>query len=107
MQAYLNFSASSGEQRIPCGVVTTIGRDRSNTIVLTDLQVSRHHALVRRLGEADYYLIDSGSANGSKVNARRLSTPTLLHDASAAPSFCSGSRPTILHSRIRYRCSRR
>jgi len=80
MTAYLKFSERTDTERVPCGIVTTIGRDRSNAIVLTDLQVSRNHALVRKLGNADYYLIDSGSSNGSKVNERRISTPTLLRD---------------------------
>jgi adenylate cyclase len=80
MTAYLTFPSESGMENVPCGVVTTIGRDRSNAIVLPDLQVSRNHAMVRRLGNADYYLIDSGSANGSKVNTRRITSPTLLHD---------------------------
>lgn len=80
MTAYLTFPSESGMENVPCGVVTTIGRDRSNAIVLPDLQVSRNHAMVRRLGNADYYLIDSGSANGSKVNSRRITSPTLLHD---------------------------
>lgn len=80
MSAYLKFSADTRQERVPCASVTTIGRDRSNTIVLPDLQVSRNHALVRRLGAADYYFIDSGSANGSQVNARRITSPALLRD---------------------------
>lgn len=81
MTAYLTFNGESGAESVPCGAVTTIGRDRSNDVVLPDLQVSRHHAMVRRLGQGDYYLIDSGSANGSRLNERRLTTPTLLHHA--------------------------
>lgn len=81
MSAYLTFSDELGTERIPCGPVTTIGRDRSNDIVLSDLRVSRNHAMVRRLGEADYYFIDSGSSNGSRLNARRIMTPTLLCNA--------------------------
>lgn len=80
MTAYLTFPSERGLENVACGVVTTIGRDRSNAIVLPDLQVSRNHAMVRRLGNADYYLIDSGSANGSKINTRRITSPTLLHD---------------------------
>jgi adenylate cyclase len=80
MTAYLTFSTEGRQHRVPCAVVTTIGRDKNNTIVLPDLQVSRHHAMVRRLGTDDYYLIDSGSANGSRIDNRRISTPTLLRD---------------------------
>lgn len=86
MSAYLIFPGLPGSERIPCGIVTSIGRDRNNDIVLTDLAVSRHHGIVRRLGEADYYLIDSGSSNGSLLNGRRIMTPMLLN---------SGDRITI------------
>ena len=81
MSAYLTYFEGSGTARVPCGTVTTIGRDRSNDIVLSDLLVSRNHAMLRRLGEADYYLIDSGSSNGSRLNDRRILTPTLLGNA--------------------------
>lgn len=81
MSAYLTFTDITGTESISCGTVTSIGRDRNNDVVLTDLQVSRNHAMVRRLGEADYYLIDSGSSNGSMLNGRRITTPTLLCNA--------------------------
>lgn len=81
MSAYLTISGVPDEEHIPCGSVTTIGRDRSSDIVLSDPRVSRHHAMLRRLGEADYYLIDSGSSNGSLLNGRRITTPTLLNSA--------------------------
>lgn len=63
-----------------CGPVTSIGRDKGNDIVLSEPQVSRQHALIRRLGMEDYYFIDSGSSNGSRLNGRRITTPTLLAD---------------------------
>ncbi len=78
MNACLTFYGEMGHERIPCGSVTTIGRDRNSNIVLLDLQVSRNHAMLRRLGEADYYLSDSGSSNGSLLNGRRITIPTLL-----------------------------
>lgn len=81
MTAYLKISDGPGTERVACGVITTIGRDKNNDIVLSDLQVSRNHAMVRRLGEDNYYLIDSGSSNGSMLNDRRITTPTLLRDA--------------------------
>lgn len=80
MSAYLKYATGKEIKRVACGSVTTIGRDRSNTIVLTELQLSRNHAMVRRLGNGDYYLIDSGSSNGSQVNGKRITSPTLLHD---------------------------
>jgi hypothetical protein len=59
--------------------VTTIGRWQDNDLVVDDRWVSRHHARVRR--EADQYFIeDLGSKNGTLVNGRRISGPTLLAD---------------------------
>lgn len=86
MTGLLKYSTARGLEQVTCGSITTIGRDRSNQIVLGDLKVSRSHAVIRRLGQADYYFIDSGSSNGSRINQRRISTPTLL---------CDGDRITI------------
>lgn len=80
MSAYLSYCLNGCEERIECGRITSIGRDNGNDIVLPDLMVSRNHALIRRLGKSDYYLIDSGSSNGSTVNERRISVPTQLVD---------------------------
>ena len=47
-----------------------IGRDAESAIRLTDTEVSRHHAQLRRT-EDQYCLIDLGSSNGSYVNGTR------------------------------------
>jgi len=78
--AWLHVQVEAGVERVPCGTVVTLGRDRNNTIVFSEPEISRNHAMVRRLGAADYYFIDSGSSNGSWVNGRRITLPTLLHD---------------------------
>ncbi|MGE0082264.1 MAG: FHA domain-containing protein [Thiohalomonadaceae bacterium] len=80
MAAFLELVSETGTERVPCGAALTLGRDRNNAVVLGDRLVSRNHAMVRRLGEADYYLIDSGSSNGTWVNGRRVSAPVQLHD---------------------------
>jgi|SRR5438105_4917770 len=49
----------------------TIGRTPECDVVLSDTNVSRRHAEVRRQGE-DFVLIDLGSTNGSKVNGARV-----------------------------------
>lgn len=56
----------------------TLGRARSNSIVLDDMLVSRHHA---RISADDQGLIieDLGSRNGTFVNGRRVQT-TRLHE---------------------------
>lgn len=50
---------------------TTIGRSDDSVIVLDDITVSRHHAVIeRRSGR--FVLSDSGSLNGSYVNQERV-----------------------------------
>jgi len=80
MSAYLTFMWDQRPERVPCSSALTIGRDKNNNIVLTDLLVSRNHAMVRRLSSGDYYVIDSGSSNGTSVNGGRVSTPTRLRN---------------------------
>jgi adenylate cyclase len=78
MSAYLKYKNGEAVDQVLCKPVLTIGRDKNSDIVLTDLRVSRNHALIRQVGRSDYYIIDSGSANGSYVNQRRVAMPTLL-----------------------------
>lgn len=53
------------------GEVTTLGRSSANDLVLPGDQVSRLHALLRRVGES-YILTDRGSTNGVRVNGEAL-----------------------------------
>ena len=78
MSAVLTYKIGELSQRVPCKTVMTLGRDKNSDIVLTDLRVSRNHAMVRRIGHGDYYLVDGGSANGSFINKHRVTMPTLL-----------------------------
>ncbi|MEN9240032.1 MAG: adenylate/guanylate cyclase domain-containing protein, partial [Thermostichales cyanobacterium SZTDM-1c_bins_54] len=79
--------------------VWTLGRDLSNKIVLRDSSVSRHHALLQGLDSNSIYLIDLGSSNGSFVNERRITIPTLLRDGDRITlgqtelTFRSGGHP--------------
>lgn len=58
---------------------TIIGRWQDNEVVVDDRWVSRHHAQLRR--EKDQYVIeDLGSKNGTFVNGRRITGPTVLAD---------------------------
>ncbi len=54
-----------------------IGRDADNEIVIENLQISRHHAVVERDSQR-YRLRDLGSATGLLVNGRRASSRTLV-----------------------------
>jgi len=81
MAATLTFQINGTPQELKCKSIITIGRDRNSDVVLNDLSVSRNHAMVRLIGRDDFYLIDSGSANGSLLNAKRVSMPVLLKNA--------------------------
>jgi hypothetical protein len=58
--------------------VTVIGRSRRCDIVLTDPNVSRQHAEIRKQDDG-FMLIDLGSTNGSRVNRRDVKQVVLQH----------------------------
>jgi len=52
----------------------SVGRGPDNDLVLPDLLVSRHHAVIRRTGADTFAVADLGSTNGTFVNGRRISS---------------------------------
>ena len=76
-------SALPGVDRSPTSMIKLptkimrIGRAVDNDLVLPDLEVSRHHAELRRLPTGDYEIVDLGSHNGTYVNGRRISSQPL------------------------------
>ncbi|MDH5570496.1 MAG: adenylate/guanylate cyclase domain-containing protein [Gammaproteobacteria bacterium] len=78
MVAVITYKHEKEIKKTPCGSTVTLGRDKNCDIVLTDSHVSRNHAMIRCIGHNDYYLIDSGSSNGSYVNRFRITAPRLL-----------------------------
>jgi ABC-type multidrug transport system ATPase subunit len=54
-----------------------IGRVPENDLVLPDLEVSRHHAELRKSPTGSYEIVDLGSHNGTFVNGRRISRQVL------------------------------
>jgi len=60
------------------GAVTVIGRSRRCDIVLTDPNVSRQHAEIRRRDDG-FMLVDLGSTNGTRVNRRDVKQVVLQH----------------------------
>jgi serine/threonine protein kinase len=61
--------------------VTTIGRANGNDLIISGLNVSRHHArLWFNDRDATWYLEDKGSANGTLVNTLRITQPVPLKD---------------------------
>ncbi|MCS7039658.1 MAG: FHA domain-containing protein, partial [Caldilineales bacterium] len=64
--------------RYPIGATgLRLGRAADNDVVLTDEEVSRHHAVIRWQGE-EPWIEDSGSRNGTFVDEVRLSAPQPL-----------------------------
>lgn len=59
-----------------------VGRTETNDLVVSHLTVSKHHAYLRREDDGQVLLVDAGSTNGTKLNARRLdaSQPRSLDD---------------------------
>jgi len=58
-----------------------IGRVPDNDLVLSDLNVSRHHAELRKSRTGSYEIVDLGSHNGTFVNGQRVSSQMLTeHD---------------------------
>jgi hypothetical protein len=67
----------AGEQFIPQGERTTIGRSPDNDVFLDDVTVSRKHAVLAQDGN-EFLIQDLGSLNGTFVNRRRIESPTRL-----------------------------
>jgi hypothetical protein len=58
--------------------VTVIGRSSDCDISLSDPNVSRRHAEVRRIGDG-YSLVDLSSTNGTEVNGQRIQETALMN----------------------------
>ena len=53
--------------------VITIGRSKSDDIVIDDITVSRHHLQIIEFDDGHYRLADFGSSNGTYVNGQKVS----------------------------------
>ncbi len=60
------------------GPVAVLGRSRECDCVLSDPNVSRRHAELRRGSTGDWQIVDLGSTNGIKVNDRRVDRSRLV-----------------------------
>jgi len=57
-----------------------IGRVPDNDLVLSDLNVSRHHAELRKSATGRYEIVDLGSHNGTFVNGQRVTSQVLTEE---------------------------
>ena len=82
--ATAHLTVSIGQEQRECsidvGAPCRIGRSPHNTIALPNESVSRAHAMVQSTDSGVCYLYDLDSRNGTLVNGRRVSVPTLLRD---------------------------
>ena len=75
MNAWLTMT--SGD-RIPLHGACVIGRSRQSQVVLPDPHISRRHTLIQQQNDREYWLVDLGSSNGTRLNGRRLVQPCRL-----------------------------
>ena len=75
LQSWLQFPDG---RRFDLHGTVTMGRASENVLVLGDGQISRRHAIIQAQGEAEFWLVDLGSANGSYLNGRRVAQPVRL-----------------------------
>jgi len=80
MQAFLLFKEGDQARQVECKEVMILGREEGSDIVLDDARVSRRHAMLYRMQDGSFYLVDEDSSNGSYVNAMRIRLPTRLND---------------------------
>jgi DNA-binding CsgD family transcriptional regulator len=64
--------------RFPINGNCSIGRMPGSTVALADRQVSRRHALIITHLTGEYWLVDFGSSNGTRLNGIAISEPCRL-----------------------------
>lgn len=80
MPAYLQIVIDGQKRMFECGHSISIGRAATNDIVIPHPKISRFHTMVRMTEHGDYYLSDSGSANGTFVNGAKVDGQWKLSD---------------------------
>ncbi|HCA85701.1 MAG TPA: ABC transporter ATP-binding protein, partial [Streptomyces sp.] len=67
----------TGFHHLAVGRVMRIGRALENELVVSDLQVSRHHAEFRSTPDGRFEIVDLGSHNGTYVNGQPVRQQTI------------------------------
>ena len=68
---------------VPLAGPFSIGRGKTNDLVLEDTRVSRTHAMLRPSSRSSYFLLDLGSSNGTFLNGKLVTIPAELKDGDA------------------------
>jgi class 3 adenylate cyclase len=79
-EEYAAWLVTADGDRVPLRGGCSLGRSRANQVVLADERVSRKHALIHLQGKGQFYLVDLGTVNGTRVNQARVFAPRLLED---------------------------
>ncbi len=87
---------NAGGDRFEIRGTCSVGRSKSNQVVLPDKRVSRLHALIQLQNGNEHWLVDFGSTNGTSLNGRRVTQPTALRD---------GDRIEIADACLIFRCA--
>jgi len=75
--AYLVYKA----HRVELEDSISIGRDKSSELHIPESTVSRNHAIIKKIANK-FYIIDSGSSNGTFKDGKRVHSPVLLDNKS-------------------------
>jgi len=75
--AYLVYKA----HRIELDDSISIGRDKNCELYIPESTVSRNHAIIKKIANR-FYIIDSGSSNGTFKDGKRVHSPVLLDNKS-------------------------
>ena len=77
-QLHIRLQAEASPRTMALEGTCAIGRDASNDLVIDDPLVSRNHALVSLLSGKQYYVTDLGSSNGTFLNGRPITVPSIV-----------------------------
>ena len=75
--AYLVYKA----HRVELEDSISIGRDKNSELHIMESTVSRNHAIIKKIANR-FYIIDSGSSNGTYKDGKRVHSPVLLDNKS-------------------------
>lgn len=75
-----------------------IGRHPANDIVIENMGISGQHAKIEKSDDGEFYLVDKGSTNGTKLNGKKITKQQILKHGDNIGLFKHTLRFTILSS---------